>query len=79
MLKSENENMFKTLRPLSAFFLFCASGKDSHSQAGSAIKPQIFSFIQVGAEYIKLIWVPDTFFVNEKIALFHQVSIAPLN
>ena len=27
----------------------------------------------VGAEYIKLIWVPDTFFVNEKIALFHQV------
>ena len=29
----------------------------------------------VGAEYIKLIWVPDTFFVNEKIALFHQVKI----
>ena len=28
----------------------------------------------VGAEYIKLIWVPDTFFVNEKIALFHQVK-----
>ena len=28
----------------------------------------------VGAEYIRLIWVPDTFFVNEKIALFHQVS-----
>ena len=33
----------------------------------------------MGAEYIKLIWVPDTFFVNEKIALFHQVSIALLN
>ena len=30
--------------------------------------------LQVGAEYIKLIWVPDTFFVNEKIALFHQVK-----
>ena len=30
-------------------------------------------YFQVGAEYIKLIWVPDTFFVNEKIALFHQV------
>ena len=29
----------------------------------------------VGAEYIKLIWVPDTFFVNEKIALFHQVRM----
>ena len=28
----------------------------------------------VGAEYIQLIWVPDTFFVNEKIALFHQVG-----
>ena len=28
----------------------------------------------VGAEYIKLIWVPDTFFVNEKVALFHQAS-----
>ena len=28
----------------------------------------------VGAEYIKLIWVPDTFFVNEKIALFHQAT-----
>ena len=28
----------------------------------------------VGAEYIKLIWVPDTFFVNEKIALFHEAT-----
>ena len=28
----------------------------------------------VGAEYIRLIWVPDTFFVNEKIALFHQAT-----
>ena len=28
----------------------------------------------VGSEYIKLIWVPDTFFVNEKIALFHQAT-----
>ena len=28
----------------------------------------------VGAEYIKLIWVPDPFFVNEKIALFHQAT-----
>ena len=32
----------------------------------------------VGAEYINLIWVPDTFFVNEKIALFHQVDILML-
>jgi len=30
--------------------------------------------LMVGAEYIKLIWVPDTFFVNEKIALFHQAT-----
>ena len=28
----------------------------------------------VGSEYIKLIWVPDTFFVNEKIALFHEAT-----
>ena len=28
----------------------------------------------VGAEYIKLIWVPDTFFVNEKIAMFHAAT-----
>ena len=28
----------------------------------------------MGADYIKLIWVPDTFFVNEKIALFHQAT-----
>ena len=25
-------------------------------------------------KYIRLIWVPDTFFVNEKIALFHQAT-----
>jgi len=28
----------------------------------------------VGSEYISLIWVPDTFFVNEKIALFHSAT-----
>lgn len=28
----------------------------------------------VGAEYIKLIWVPDTFFVNEKTAYFHAAT-----
>ena len=28
----------------------------------------------VGAEYIKLIWVPDTFFVNEKVATFHKAT-----
>ena len=32
------------------------------------------SKLVVGAEYIRLIWVPDTFFVNEKIALFHQAT-----
>ena len=37
--------------------------------------PNDFGITQlvVGAEYINLIWVPDTFFVNEKIALFHSV------
>ena len=28
----------------------------------------------VGADYIKLIWVPDTFFVNEKTAYFHKAT-----
>ena len=28
----------------------------------------------VGAEYIELIWVPDTFFVNEKTAYFHDAT-----
>ena len=28
----------------------------------------------VGADYIKLIWVPDTFFVNEKTAQFHAAT-----
>ena len=28
----------------------------------------------MGADYIKLIWVPDTFFVNEKTAQFHAAT-----
>ena len=36
------------------------------------------SQLVVGSEYISLIWVPDTFFVNEKIALFHSVINAEL-
>jgi hypothetical protein len=28
----------------------------------------------VGADYIKLMWVPDTFFVNEKTAYFHEAT-----
>ena len=32
------------------------------------------SKLVVGADYIKLIWVPDTFFVNEKTAQFHAAT-----
>ena len=64
---------------LSLFSVLCLRKRFSQPSRLSYKTPRYFSFIQVGAEYIKLIWVPDTFFVNEKIALFHQVSIAPLN
>ena len=30
--------------------------------------------LMVGAEYVKLIWTPDTFFVNEKTAYFHKAT-----
>jgi len=33
-----------------------------------------FEKLVVGADYIKLIWVPDTFFVNEKEARFHAAT-----
>ena len=36
-------------------------------------KPNLEKLV-VGAEYIELIWVPDTFFVNEKTAYFHKAT-----
>ena len=37
------------------------------------VRPGLTKLV-VGAEYIKQIWVPDTFFVNEKVALFHDAT-----
>ena len=30
--------------------------------------------LTVGAEFINKLWVPDTFFVNEKKSYFHQAT-----